>query len=349
MIIYYLPIFLSCIGYFFYRKNTLYLFVLVVFAAFLVGLRGDVDKDYLAYEFLYNLAPDFKEGFIDNFIGYYNHVNMELGFVVLNTFLKFLDIGFNGVFLFHAAISFLFVYYIAKNHYANSYLVFGFLYIFTFIGLWVQIRFGLASLGVLASVFLYHQNKKILAVIPALIAISFHSVSWVFMLVIPIYYVFCFRGITTGLKISVFLFLSLMIAIFDLGEILGRFLSFFNERYEAYSMVEGGTRASFFMRLAIFIIFSTLISPNIFKIPLYRMLFSMALASVFVWSFSWSISVLYRAGVLLELGYCVFLVKEVYASRYRYIIGLCALSILAFWRLLPAVDELKPYTVYWAS
>lgn len=346
MTVYYIPIALSCLGYFLFKKQYIYLYVIAIFTTLLVGLKGDIDKDYAAYQLLYEMAPDLKKEVLYGFMDYYYHVSMEFGFLLLNVCLKYLDVGFNGVFFFHAAVSFLFLCFIARSLNANCYLTFAFLYTLSFIGLWVQIRFGLASLGILASVFLYHQNRKLLAVVSALIAISFHSVSWVFLLVVPIYYLFRVRGLTNGLKISLLLLLSLMIAMLDAGEVLGGFLKVVNERYEAYSIAEGGSRASFFLRFAMFVLFSTLISPALFKVPLYRVLFSMALASVFTWSFAWSVGILYRAGVLLELGYCLFLVRDVYASRYKYYGGLTVMLIWILWRLMPAVNELEPYVIY---
>ena len=78
-------------------------------------------------------------------------------------------------------------------------------------------------------------------------------------------------------------------------------------------------------------------------------LLSFSFASLLFWSLAWQLEILYRIGVLLELGYSFFLLRACYTNFAKYFIGIFLISLVFGWRWLISIDELLPYSISFFS
>ena len=137
-----------------------FFFVFALFFLFIVvSFKGNVDLDYYSYQTLYDIVVEAVEGFP---YSSNESLRFEKGFLLLLTVLKELELQFNFIFVFYAFFTSSFIFLICRSLTSISANVsFVFLYSVSFIGIWVQIRFGLASLGLLLSI-IYFSKVNIL-------------------------------------------------------------------------------------------------------------------------------------------------------------------------------------------
>lgn len=343
MFFYYIPLLLCAIGSFLkiplYRK--LFLFFISFYLFFILAFKGAVDPDYSNYQFLLENSPTLDDGLagIDAFSRDYG---FEIGLTLLNTTLNSLGIGLYGFYSFLAFISVLCIYKISlKNN--NSFLVFSLLYVISFIGLWVQVRFGLACLLSLLASLNYFEGKRKLSFFLFLFSLIFHKIT--FSLIIPIF-VFMFFNKIGFRKDYIFYVLMLfsVVLFFDLSWLLELVLLFFNARYEAYFFENAGSIFSYYIRLFFLLSMLILIKRNLFDIgSVDKFLLSMAISSVLIFVFASQITIFYRLGVFFELGYIFFLKRYIYGSKYNYIFGVIVILIMLLYRIHDSFNEIKPY------
>lgn len=348
MIAYILPVLAGLVGAVLLSKGRYYFFF-VLFASFLmVALKGDVDKDYLGYETLFNMAPTWVDGY-SAFHEYATQVAIEPGFLFLNVTFKSLGFGFNSIFIFAAATSFLFIYLIANSLPGNKFLIFIFLYVSCFIGLWVQIRFGLACLLVLYAAILFAKVKYFEALLVILFSLSLHSVTLIVIFGYLIYRVLCTKEVSARAITTFLLIFSVFISFVSFGDLLAAGLSSFNSRYEVYGMDEGGSRISFLIRLALFSSLILLVKNDFFKDRTKMTFFALSLCAVLVWSFGWGVSILYRLGTLFEFGFCIFLCRDAYKYTLNYSIALLVIFLLLAWRFYYVLLEVDAYKFFFVG
>lgn len=347
MIIYSFPIFAGLVGALFLPNNKVYL-KFILFSLFLmIAFKGGVDKDYYSYKHLFDLAPVWSEG-LNAFYEYSIYVSIEPGFLFLNLLLKTLGFGFNSVFFVFSAISCYLIYLICNSFTANRYLVFVFLYISSFIGLWVQVRFGLACLAVLFAAILYSNERVLHSSLLLLFSFSIHSVTLVFVIGYLSYRFLCIKNISVRTVTVFVLIVSLIISLLNFGDLLAGILTLINPRYEAYEGEGAGSKMSFLIRLVLFSFLFFLLARNVFNIKINKVMYAFALCSILVWSFAWGLSILYRVGALLEFGFCFFLIRDAYKFSANYFVAVFAVISLLGWRFYSAIFELDDYRLFFS-
>lgn len=343
MFFYYIPLLLCAIGSFLkmplYRK--LFLFFICFYLFFILAFKGSVDPDYSNYQFLLENSPTFDDG-LAGINAFSRDYGFEIGLTLLNTTLNSLGVGLYFFYSFFAFIAVLCIYKISlKNN--NSFLVFSLLYVMSFIGLWVQVRFGLACLLSLLASLIYFEGRKKLSFFLFLSSLIFHNIT--FSLIIPVFIFLFFNKI--GFRKDYILYVLMLFSVFlffDLSWLLELVLIFFNTRYEAYFFEDTGSVSSYYIRLCFFIAMLILIKKNLFDIGgRDKFLLSMVVSSVLIFIFASQITIFYRLGVFLELGYIFFLNRYIYVSKYNYIFGVFVIILMLFYRIHDSLGEVKPY------
>lgn len=353
MFFYYIPVLLGLLGAIVSPKSSVYLFFCCLSLFILIGFKGEVDKDYLNYLDLFELAPKFSNNFFDEFINYYNEANFEFGFLLLNSICKSLNFGFGVIYLFFSFFSCLAIFYICNLISTNKFFVFIFLYMASFLGLWVQVRFGMASLLAMLAAILWVNKKFYVPILLIFFAVSFH---WsVLAVIFPLSLYFLIdRGIFSRRWVVLFVIgISFLFVFIDVKSNLMLLLNVFASRYDAYTDTgnDGGGALIYYYRLFVLLVLLYLtdqlsISDNDTSLDHSSLiLFSFSLTSLFFWSLAWQLEILYRIGVFLELGYCFFLLRFRYINSARYVVGISLVSLLFTWRWLASIDELLPYSV----
>lgn len=346
MFYYFLPVILCIIGFILIKENIykrIFLLVISFYVFFIIGFKGEVDSDYASYEFLLYNAPTFKEGLagINKFSQDYG---FEFGLTLLNVTLKSLSLK---LYWFYSIIAFVSVYCIYKVSIKNSvqscFLTFLFIYITSFIGLWIQVRFGLATLASMMSFFLFFEGKKKLSYFFIILAFLFHNI--VFSAAIPLIVYLLFNRVGFNkIKIIIFLVFSSFFVFIDFSSILNTVLVLFASRYEAYSFEEAGNISSYFIRLGFFIVMLLLAKGRLSDFrEVDRFLISMVFSSVIIFILATQVTILYRLGVFFELGYIVFLKRSSYISRTNYFFGLCVMFVMLGYRAVSLENEILPY------
>ena len=322
-----------------YRK--LFLFFISFYLFFILAFKGSVDSDYNNYQFLLENSPTFDDG-LAGINAFSRDYGFEFGLTLLNLTLNSLGVGLHGFYSFFAFISVLCIYKISlKNN--NSFLVFSLLYVISFIGLWVQVRFGLACLLSFLASLSYFEGRKKLSFFLFLSSLIFHNIT--FSLIIPVFIFLFFNKI--GFRKDYILYVLMLFSVFlffDLSWLLELVLIFFNTRYEAYFFEDTGSVSSYYIRLCFFIAMLILIKKNLFDIGgRDKFLLSMVVSSVLIFIFASQITIFYRLGVFLELGYIFFLNRYIYVSKYNYIFGVFVIILMLFYRIHDSLGEIKPY------
>lgn len=310
---------------------------------FIIGFKGAVDSDYVSYEFLLYNAPSFKDGLV-GINKFSQDYGFELGLTLLNVTLKSLSFE---LYWFYSIIAFISVYCIYKVSIKNSikscFLTFLFIYITSFIGLWVQIRFGLATLASMVSFFLFFEGKKKSSAFFIVLAFLFHSIVFSILIPIAIYMLFNRVGLNKK-KLSILLLFSSIFVFIDFSSIINNVLFFFNTRYEAYSLEEAGDISSYFIRLCFFIVMLLLIKGKLSDFSrIDGFLISLVFSSVIIFVLATQVTILYRLGVFFELGYIVFLKRSSYVSKSNYFFGLFSIFLMLGYRMLSLENEVLPY------
>lgn len=342
---------LGLLGAMVFPKSSLYLFFCCLSLFILVGFKGEVDKDYLNYLDLFELAPKFSSNFFDEFINYYNEANFEFGFLLLNSICTSLDLGFGVVYLFFSFFSCLAIFHICNLISTNKFFVFIFLYMASFLGLWVQVRFGMASLLAMLAAIFWVNKKFYVSILLIIFAVSFH---WsVLAVIFPLSLYFLIdRGIFSQRSIVLFVIsISFLFVFIDVKSNLMLLLNLFASRYDSYTDSGGGGALIYYYRLLVLLVLLHLtdqlsISDNDTSLDHSSLiLFCFCLVSLFFWSLAWQLEILYRIGVFLEFGYCFFLIRFRYINSARYVVGISLVSFVFTWRWLTSIDELLPYSV----
>lgn len=342
MMIYAAPFVFALIAALACPRSRAVLAVLLVSTFALVAFRGPVDPDYHTYIRIYELAPSLLEGW-GPLVEYYRLISMEPAFIALNVWLKTLDAGYRWILVFYAFASVGFMALLCRHVPANPFFTFAFLYASSFVGLWIQIRFGAACLGVLLAAVLYARQYHWLSLGTLLVATLFHAVAWTAVLAWLLFALMSLRGMSRPVVIGLAAAGFVVISFIQFADLLALLLVTINERYEAYAGSATGSRLSFFVRIAVFGLLFALIDKAYLRFASCRLMLAFAFCTLLVWAFAWQIEILYRLGVLFELGFCFFLVPAIYANVYRYAAAVCTLMLLMAWRLRSAIGELQPY------
>ncbi|MEG2210775.1 MAG: EpsG family protein [Eubacterium sp.] len=346
MFFYYIPIFVCLFSSFFVRKRVfsiLLLFVVSFYLFFILSFKGNVDLDYDNYQMLLDASPYLSDGIIGlkKFAQYYN---FEIGLVLLNSSLKSLNLSINAFFAFFAFFSIFSIYKITFNlKSCNKFLVFSLLYIFSFVGLWVQVRFGFACLVAFLSIICFFEKKLLFAFCFLLFAFCFHNI--VSSIFIPVFMYIFLNKINFNKNYMLLLLCLFSLLIFvDFSFVLNIVMSFINARYEAYSIEDVGSISSYFVRLVFFTFMLLLAKKDLrFESGIDRFLLSMAFCSVLIFIFATQVTILYRIGVFFEFGYIFFLKRSSYNNQINYIFSLLILITLMIYRALVFDEVVKPY------
>ena len=319
---------------------------LLVFVGFflilLIGFKSDVDKDYVNYEYLYNSVPSIMDGY-SAFAASVKELNIEAGFLLLVSMLKAFELGLSAVFFVVGGISTGLLYYCSKKLNGNIFLIFAFLYSVSFIGLWVQIRYGLASVALLSAFILFSEKKYIIAILWVLVSMLFHGLGSIAFVVIAVF--FCIDKIRLKKsQIAVLIaFVAVCLSLLEPRGVLVDAMGLLNDRYSDYAYDIEGSRLSFYARMVLFLVLVNLIQLGLVRDRMGVMLLTMVVLSLLAWSVAWSIGILYRVGTFLEMGYSLFLLRGYYASGRNYVLAVILLVVLSTWRIYIAVGELSNY------
>lgn len=314
----------------------LYLFLIISF-------KGDVDLDYVSYKILLENAPKISDG-LNGIHSYSNEYSFEIGLTLLNIFLNTFNVGLYGFYGFIAFFSIYAIYNISViRNQSNCLFVFCLLYVFSFIGLWVQVRYGLACLISLLAIIYFFEGKVKKSIFLILFSMMFHKIT--LSLFIPFFLYFLFNKI--GFKKKYILFLLVIFSgllYVDFSIFLKMILIFFNDRYDVYSSEDAGSKLSYFTRLIFLFIMLMLVKKNISDIKnIDKFLVSMVVSSVLIFVFATQITILYRLGVFFELGYIFFLKRTLYGSKFNYNAGVFVIFLMLFYRFLKFEGEVLPY------
>lgn len=346
MVYYFLPLIFSVIGAIFLKENIykhIFLLFICVYLVFIVGLKGDVDPDYVSYEFLFNSSPVLSDGF-PAIKRYSDEYGFEFGLTVINVILHSMSLDLYWFFSIIALISVYCIYKISiKNINSNCFLTFSLLYSISLVGLWIQVRFGLACLAALLSILFYFEKNKLASLFFITISFMFHTIVFSIFIPIAIYFLFGKIGFNKKYMITILLIMSTFIFI-DFSTVLNAVLLIFNDRYGAYSLGESGNILSFYVRFAFFVVMLIITKNKVHESTnADKFLLSMIFSSVIIFILATQVTILYRLGVFFELGYIYFLRRTSYGSIYNYYFGLLMIIILLLYRMTGFESEVLPY------
>lgn len=349
MIIYFLPVIISLTGFLLNKLLLIserYFFVSALFfLLIIVSLKGSVDLDYYSYQNLYDIVVETTEKFP---YSSNESLRFEKGFLFLLAVFKEIELKFNFIFLFYASFTSLFIFLICRSLVSASVnFSFIFLYCVSFVGIWVQIRFGLASLGLLLSVILFFKSKYVKSFFVYLFSLLTHNI--VLAILIPVFfYIFLNKFKISKLFICFFLLAVSFFVFLDFSVVFEVLLVFFNDRYAAYIDESLGSSRSYFIRVFFFLVMLFLIRKDLFNMSaLNRFLLCMAFSSVLVFMIASKIVILYRLGVAFEMGYLMFFMRENYSNKNKYIVALLFMFAFVLYRFLDVPLIVEPYKTFW--
>ncbi len=351
MIIYFLPVVIALTGFLLNKLLLIrerYFFVSALFfLLIIVSLKGSVDLDYYSYQTLYDIVVGTTEKF-----PYSSNENLrfEKGFLFLLAVFKEFELQFNVIFVFYASFASVFVFLICRSLTSISMNVsFVFLYAVSFIGIWVQIRFGLASLGLLLSVIYFIKSKYVKSFFVYLFSLLTHNI--VLAVLIPVFFYIILNRFRFSKLFIFFVFLIISpLVFFDFAVFFENLLVFFNDRYAGYINESAGSISSYFIRMVLFLTMLFLIRKDLFQMSvLSRFLLSMAFSSVLIFLIASKITIFYRLGVVFELGYLMFFMRENYSSKDKYIVSLFIMFVFILYRFLDVPTIVEPYKTFWVE
>lgn len=349
MIIYFLPVAISLVGFFLNKLLLIperFFFVFALFFLFIVvSLKGSVDLDYYSYQTLYNAVVETTEKF-----PYSSNENLkfEKGFLFVLSVFKELDFKFNSIFLFYAFFTSFLIFLICRLLVSTSVnFSFVFLYSVSFVGIWVQIRFGLAALGLLLSIIYFFKSNYFKSFFVCLFSLLTHNI--VLAVLMPVLFYILLNKFKIRKLFICFILLVISFFVFlDFSNFFEVLLVFFNDRYIAYIDESLGSSKSYFIRVFFFLVMLFLIRKDLFNMSaLNRFLLCMSFSSVLVFMIASKIVILYRLGVAFEMGYLMFFMRENYSNKNKYVIALMFMFSFILYRLLDVPSIVEPYKTFW--
>lgn len=354
MFIYIFPVVYALTLAFISNKNRILdrilIAIICIFLITVISIKGEIDKDYVNYLYLFENSSKFQGNLsLKDLLA--NYTGLEIGFNILNRLIKTLELNVQYIYGFFSLSSAFFIYKICDNFKsANKLLVFLVLYVQTFLGLWVQIRYGLASLAIILALILYSQKKYKLFLILIAFSALFHSITFSIFLIIFFYKIVVKLKLNKTYIYLILLGLSPLLFI-DLSKYIGNLLVIANARYIDYTENNEGSINSYFIRLLYFFILCSLsINPLKANTLKHRqielILYSMSILSVIIFLFAFQVTILYRVGVICELGYLYFIMKTSYQSKENYIMAIGIIVIFLFYRISLSFNELDVYKTF---
>lgn len=342
---------LGGVGDFKYKKFFLVCFLFYLF--FIVGFRGEIDPDFLNYKKIFDLAPSLYFG-ISDVIDFSKSMGFELIYIFLVSVIKYLNLEFYWVNVVFSFFSTLFIYKISillnKKINLNLFYCSMVIYANSLIGIFVQIRFGLAALIVFYALILAFNKSYLTSVVWALISCFIHSISFFYFPVVFLYFVFSRVNFNKKIIFCGLVFLFCLIPLLNISENLSILFYMINERYSDYDAFGTGNYYGVMLRVAIIIFFIFLLDFSRLSDLEIGLLF-LTVLSVLFWVLSLEMAILYRLGVLAEFGYVVFLSKGRYKSKYYYYLCFVVLTGLLLSRVIAASSDLNFYETifrrYW--
>lgn len=313
----------------------------------IVSLKGSIDPDYYNYMSIYNIVMDSSESFP---FSSNENLKFEKGFLFFLALLKEFGLSFNYIYGIYAIISTVFVLFIIRSfEKINANIAFLFLYAVSFVGIWVQIRFGLASLGLLLSVIYFIKSKYVKSFFVYLFSLLTHNI--VLAVLIPVFFYIILNRFRFSKLFIFFVFLIISpLVFFDFAVFFENLLVFFNDRYAGYINESAGSISSYFIRMVLFLTMLFLIRKDLFQMSvLSRVLLSMAFSSVLIFLIASKITIFYRLGVVFELGYLMFFMRENYSSKDKYIVSLFIMFVFILYRFLDVPTIVEPYKTFWVE
>jgi len=339
--IYFIPHFVALLGGISKRDLSLVGLLLVLF---FVSLKGSVDPDYYNYQYLYVLVSESVESFP---FSNNEQLRFEWFFLFLLSVLNAAGLDFQIFYFVYGLLSVYFIFMIVRSvSDKNSNFMFLYLYVLSFIGLWVQVRFGLASLVLLFSVILFFKGNYFKSFITFVFSLLNHTSVLAVILPVFVYFILSFVKFN-----RVFLTLSLLllsfVSLFDFVGFFKWLLAFYNPRYSNYFIEESGSMISYFVRVGFLFVMIFFLRKNLNEISrLSKFLLSMCFSSVIIFLLASKISIMYRVGVIFEMGYLLFFLRDNYAVQSKYIAALFFMLGFVLYRSMDFFVVLDPYFFY---
>jgi|GEM_PF-2606138 len=338
---YAIPFAVSLLMGFFNRRNRYIYWLFIFLVALFVGLRGNVDPDYLNYNYIFNISPSIGEGW-GTLVAHIEEVKLEPVFLLVVSFLK--ESGANFVFLnlICSWVCFFFLKKICAFN-ENYWISFSYIYANAFVGLWVQIRFGVAIFLTAYAILLFSEKHKIKSIFIFVVSMLVQSASIIYL---PI--IFSYRIIETFKiniwKFFIFIFVfSIPLSLLPLRAQIGDFLIFFNQRYFEYALEGGGTYISFLYRVALISVLFFLIKKDKVLEEFEKIMMVMVMFSLLIWAIAWQFPILYRIGTLCDTGFLLFLNRKIYSRRAKYLFASSIIFFVGVIRLASAMQPMRDY------
>ncbi|ASI89246.1 EpsG family protein [Vibrio mediterranei] len=161
-------------------------YLVILFLALAVGLRGQVDADYLNYLDMYHRAPMFDLGLsFDD----YSHIHGDILYLYVNSIFKSLNLDFSSLLLVVALVSLFLKYSIASKYVRNVNLSMALYLSFAyFLVEFIQIRWGLAISFSAASIYYLSKNKYVVSSLCMFIGGFIQSLSFIVLPFLILYF-----------------------------------------------------------------------------------------------------------------------------------------------------------------
>lgn len=321
------------------KRNIAYF--LVIIATFFVGGRYWCDNDFVNYVSFYEATPPINSTTVSELFQLYLFWQVEPGYILSCSFLRFFGLGFQAIFFLCATLTFVLV---SKSFQRISvYPILSFFFFFTtlFTLPFVQMRFGVATACVCyALVQLDNQNKKGYWRW-MIFGLLFHMTA---LIGFVIYWIYKIR--LTRQRAFVFLACSFAFSLIPIKAIFINIVSLLGlERYMKYV----DTESSGFLSLIFLII---LLSPFIYYEPIlrqrikhYHLLLVMGLSAVLIGCITSDIPILNRFFLLLSISYCVIIPSYLVLLKKNISLFFAWLLLIAyaFLKYLPSLNHVQTY------
>lgn len=168
-----------------YDKRILNLFLCIILILF-IGLRFECDRDFTTYVSHWGNLPYFSAGNFAYLYEKFRAVDLEFGYKFVAVILKNLGFTPQAMFVFCAAVTFT-IFYKVIPYYTNYPNIALFIYFSQFIMLpFMQIRFGVCSMLIWYSFYMWSHNKKRTSILYYILAITFHNLSFGVLILLPL-------------------------------------------------------------------------------------------------------------------------------------------------------------------
>lgn len=153
----------------------------------MIGLRGNVDADYLNYLSMYEKVPTFSDGIT---LDAYSDIHGEVLYLFLNTLFKSLGLDFSALLIAVVTCSIFLKIYVISKYVININLVLALYFSFAyFLVEFIQIRWGLAISFTILSILFLEKSKYALSILFCIIAGLIQSLSLIifpFLILYPV-------------------------------------------------------------------------------------------------------------------------------------------------------------------